>query len=254
MQLFIAKNKKFGDKIAFEVIKKQIIAKPDSLIGFAVGKTTDGLHELISKDVLNYPKHWKKIKIFQIDENLGVNPKSPLSFNNEIKKELKNLFKVVNPKNVCLIDGTKNPKTTIQEGNKFIKQNKGIDLIILGLGPKYDPHIAYNTTGKSSIGSKMRVIKLHSKISKKLHENIGRSLLQQASTSRQTPTHGITLGIRDILDTKKALLIVYGKDKAKPLKLVLKKVNMKKASASALLLHKDLYIVIDRDASKLLKG
>ena len=246
MQLFIAKNKNFGDKIAFEVIKKQIKSKVDSLIGFAVGRTTDGLYKLISKDVLNHPKQWGKIKIFQIDENLGFGPESPLSFNNEMKKELKNLFKVVNPKSIFLIDGTKNPKTTIQEGNKFIKQNKGIDLIILGLGPKYDPHIAYNTTGKSSTGSRMRVIKLHPKTSKKLRENIGRG--------RQTPTHGITLGISDILDTKKALLIAYGKDKAKPLKLVLKKVNMRKASASALLLHKELYIVIDKDASRLLKG
>ena len=242
MQLFIAKNKKFGDKIAFEVIKKQIIAKPDSLIGFAVGKTTDRLYGLISKDVLNHQKIWKKIKIFQIDENLGVSPKSPLSFNHEIKKELKNLLRVVNPKNIFLMDGTKNPKITIKEGNDFIRKNKGMDLIILGLGPEYDPHIAYNTTGKSGLDSKMRVVKLHPETIKKMVRATGRS-----------PKLGITLGIRDILDTKKALLIAYGKDKAKSLKLVLKKVNMKKASASALLLHKDLYVVIDKDASRLLK-
>ena len=242
MQLFIAKNKKFGDKIAFEVIKKQIIAKPDSLIGFAAGKTTDKLHRLISKDVLKYPKIWGKIKVFQIDENLGVSPKSPLSFNCEIKKELKNLLKIVNPKNIFLMDGTKNPKITIREGTDFIRKKKGMDLIILGLGPEYDPHIAYNTTGKSSLDSRMRVVKLHPETIKKMVRATGRSLQL-----------GITLGIRDILDTKKALLIAYGKDKAKSLKLVLKKVNMKKASASALLLHKDLYVVIDKDASRLLK-
>ena len=244
MQLFIAKNKKFGDKIAFEVIKKQIVAKPDSLIGFAVGKTTDGLHELISKDAHSHSKIWKKIKIFQIDENHGVSLKSPLSFNHEIKKELKNLLKIVNSKNIFVMDGTKNPKITIREGNNFIRKNKRIDLIILGLGPEYDPHIAYNTTGESSLDSRMRVVKLHPETIKKMAGK---------DTPWRTPTKGITLGIRDILDTKKALLIAYGKDKAKSLKLVLKKVNIKKASASALLLHKDLYVVIDKDASRLLK-
>src|SRR3989338_1121576 len=142
MKLFIAKNKKLGDKKAFEVIKKQVSNKPDSLIGLAVGKTTDGLYKLISKDARNYPKRWVKIKLFQIDEKLGISPDISLSFNYEIRKELKELFKIVNPKNIFLIDGTKKPSTTIKEAYKFIKKNRGIDLIILGLGPKYDPHIA----------------------------------------------------------------------------------------------------------------
>ncbi|GEM_PF-3518894 len=242
MQLFIAKNKNFGDKIAFEVIKKQITAKPDSLIGFAVGKTTNKLHRLISKDVLNHKKQWEKIKVFQIDENLGVSPKSPLSFNNEIERELKNLLKAANPKNIFLMDGTKNPKTTIKKANDFIKKNKGIDLIILGLGPEYDPHIAYNTSGKSGLNSRLRVVALHKKTIEELSKG----------SINQTPTKGITVGIKDILDVKKVLLIAYGKDKAKSLKLALKKVNMKKASASALLLHNDLTVVIDNEAAMLM--
>ena len=245
MKLFIAKNKKNGDKYAFHVIKKQVLNKPTSLIGFAVGKTTDGLYKLISKDAMKSPKKWSKLKIFQIDETLGLKPSSTISFNYEIRRELKGLIKIVYinnlAKNIFLIDGTKNPKTTIKEGYKFIKKNDGIDLIILGLGPEYDPHIAYNTTGKSSLNSKMRIVRLHQRITKKFIGVFGQT---------SQPTHGITLGIKDILNAKKVLLIAYGKDKAKSVKLALSgKVNMKRASASALMLHKNLHVVIDKDAS-----
>lgn len=231
MKLFIAKSKSLGDKKAFEVVKKQILQKPDSTIGVAVGKTTDNLYKLISNNVRKNPKLWKKLKLFQIDEKLGISPESPLSFNFEVRQELNELLKILDKKNVFLINGLINPKKTIKDAYKFIKKSKGIDLVILGLGPKYDPHIAYNTTGKSNLNSRMRVVELH---------------------PMTCNVKGITLGIKDILETKKALLIAYGKDKAKSLKLALhRKVDMKKASASALQLHKDLYVVVDKEASRL---
>lgn len=236
MKIFIENDKQVADKKAFEIIKKQVLIKPSSLIGLAVGKTTDNLYKLISKDAKKNPRFWKRIKIFQIDENLGISPSSSLSFNSELRKELKELIKVLPQKNIFLINGRKTPEVIIKETYKFIKKNKGIDLIALGLGPKYDPHIAYNTTGKSSINSRMRVVDLHPKTAIKIKS--------------QLQIKGITLGIKDILECKKALLIAYGKDKAKSLKLALSKVDMKKSSASALLLHKDLHVVVDRDAAK----
>ena len=232
MKLFIKKNKTQGDKKAFEIIKKQVLLKPSSLIGLATGKTTDRLHKLISKDVIKNPQRWSKLKIFQIDENLYAPPSSTLSFNNELRKELKSLIKILNPKNIFLIDGTENPKKTINKAYRFLKKNKGIDLIILGIGPEYDPHIAYNTCGKSSLKSKMRVVALHKKISKKVKTK-----------------KGITIGLHDILKAKKVLLIAYGKEKTKSLKLALKeKINVKRCSASALQLHKNVAVVIDRSA------
>ncbi|MBI3590839.1 MAG: 6-phosphogluconolactonase [Candidatus Melainabacteria bacterium] len=243
MEIFTGKNKELSDKKAFEIIKTQVLKKPDSLIGIAVGKTTDGLYKLISKDAVKSTKKWRKIKLFQIDENLGAHPSSPVSFNFEIRKELKQLLNILNSKNIFLMDGTEKPKKTIKEAYKFIKSNGGIDLIILGIGPEYDPHVAYNTTGKSALNSRMRVVDLHPKVIEKL--------VRAYHGKPQRKIKGITLGIKDILETKKALLIAYGKEKAKSFKLILKKkVNMKKGSVTALLLHKNLEIVVDKDVVK----
>jgi len=168
MKLFIEKSKNIADKKAFEIIKKQVLTKPWTLLGLAVGKTTDNLYKLISQDAKKNPEFWKRIKIFQMDENLEINPDSSLSFNCELRKELKELIKLLPQKNIFLINGRKNPNVTIKEAYKFIKKNKGIDLIVLGLGPKYDPHIAYNTTGKSTLNSRMRIVDLHPKTIKKI--------------------------------------------------------------------------------------
>lgn len=248
MQLFIAKNKKIGDEFAFNLIKKQIIKKPNSLIGLAVGKTTDSLYKLISLDSKKKPKKWSKLKLFQIDEKIGVSCDSKSSFNFEIRKELSSLFKILPKKNYYLIDGVKNPKETIKEAYLFIRKNKGIDLIILGIGPEYDPHVAYNTSGKSKVSSRMRVVELHPKISMKIRKRMGE---EGKGGKGEKGKRGITLGIKDILECKKALLIAYGKDKAESIKLAFGgKVNLKRASASALLLHKDLTVLVDKDAIK----
>ena len=243
MKVFIVKNKGAGDKKAFEIIKSQIIKKPDSLFGLAVGKTTDGLYKLISKDAVKNPNLWEKVKLFQIDEYFGIGPDSTLSFNKEIKRELSSLLKTLKKKNIFLIDGRKNPSQTIKEAYDFIKRNNGFDLIILGIGPKYDPHIAYNTTGKSALNSRMRVIDLHPRVASVI-----------ARHGKLTMTYkGITIGIQDILKSKKVLLIAYGKEKTKSIKLAFKgKVDTKRASASALQLHKDLNIVIDKAAGRFL--
>lgn len=241
-RITVVKNRSAGDRIAFKILKAYIKAKPSCLIGLAVGKTTDSLYKLISKDAKKNANAWKKIKLFQIDEKIGISPNSSLSFNFEIRRELKDLLKITKKENVFLINGLKNPKETIKKAYLFIKKNKGIDLIILGLGPNYDPHIAYNTTGKSSINSRMRVVELH-------HKNPYRR--DGESGNRRKICKGITLGIKDILECKKALLITYGKDKARSFSLAFNRnVNMKRASASALQLHKNLTVVIDKTVVK----
>ena len=68
------------------------------------------MYKLISKDVKRNPKRWSRLKLCQIDENLGCGPESDLSFNAEIRKELKGLLSVVNPKNIFLMNGNENPK------------------------------------------------------------------------------------------------------------------------------------------------
>ena len=249
MKFFIEKKIVHVHKKAYKIIKAQIAKKPDSLIGLAVGKTMDALYTLVSKDAKNNSIFWRKVKLFQIDENLGISPNSTFSFNHEVRKELKELIKIINPKNLFLINGQENLKFIIKQAYGFIKKNKGFDLIILGLGPEYDPHIAYNTTGKSFLNSKMRVVDLHPKliesIKKKMHKG----------TPGRVSKKGITLGIKDILEAKKILLIAYGKEKAKSIKLAFSgKVNLKKASASALQLHKDLIVVVDKHAGLSLQG
>lgn len=234
MKLFITKNKNAGNKEAFKLVKDQIKTKRSSLLALAAGETTDGLYKLISKDAKRNPEKWRKIKLFQIDEKLDISPEDPLSFNFELRKELKDLLKIIEPKNIFLINGDQSPKKTIKEAHKFIKKNKGLDLIILGIGPIHDPHIAYNTSGTSTLKSKFRVVKLHPQVAKKAKVR-----------------YGLTIGIKEILESKKVLLIAYGKSKTMPIWLALKnKIDVKNVPASALQLHKNLYVVIDTEASK----
>lgn len=247
MKLFIVKDKQAGDRKAFEAIKKQVQEKPDSLIGLAAGKTIDGLYKLLSKEAKRNKKLWSRLKVFQIDENFGVHPNSKLSFNYEIRKKLYELLKILHTKNIFLINGAEKPEKTIAKGYNFIKKNNGFDLILLGIGPEYDTHIAYNTTGLSPLSSKMRKVNLHPKLVEKI------STANKNISKNKIPKKGITLGVNDILNSRKTLLIAYGEEKAKSIKLAFKgKVDTKRASASALQLHKNLTVITDKEAGKYL--
>ena len=248
-KLSTVKSKKTGNNIAFKYIKAQIKKKPASLLALAAGRTTDGLHKLISNSAKKNPHFWRQVKVLQIDEIVGAKPTSSLSFNFELNCELKDLFKIIKTKNVCLINGNQNFKKTISNLKKFISKNKGIDLITLGIGPHYDPHIAYNTKGKAFLNSSVHVVKLHPKTAR----NIKKRIKEKKGGIKKSFKKGVTLGIKDILGAKKAILLAYGEEKSRSLDLAFNKnIDVKNVPGSALQLHKNLYIVTDKLAGKCL--
>jgi len=228
MKLIKTKNYQQLSKKAAQLIINQIQNKPTSTIGFATGKTPLGLYKRLVKANKKKQIDFSKIKTFNLDEFYPIKKTNKKSFYYQMHK---NLFNKINIKksNINLLNPeTKNWKKECQAYENKIKKNP-IDLQILGIG--INGHIAFNELGSLKT-SKTRLVNLKHKSYK---------------------PKALTIGISTILKSKKLLLLASGKNKAKAIKCMLKGKINKECPASYLRQHKNLIIIIDRKAGRLLK-
>ena len=134
------------------------------------------------------------------------------------------------------------PAKEIARIDRVLCEKKGIDLLILGLGP--NGHIGFNEPG-SLATSPTRIIELSNE-----------SLLSNArywGEETDVPKKGITLGMKQLLKAKKVILLVQGTAKADILEATVKAPISEKIPATYLRELEQFLILADRDAASLLK-
>ena len=68
----------------------------------------------------------------------------------------------------------------------------------------------------------------------------------------EVPTHALTMGIKNIMNAKKVVLVATGANKQEAVKKLLSNEITTSFPASALHMHKDVVVIIDEEAGKLL--
>jgi glucosamine-6-phosphate deaminase len=119
-----------------------------------------------------------------------------------------------------------------------IERAGGIDLQILGIG--MNGHIGFNEPG-TPFGSRAHVADIS-----------GRSLSDKAEFYRKTglaPRRAVTLGIRNIMEARKVLLIAKGAAKRDVVKRAVLGPVSTEVPASVLQLHPDTVVVLDEAAA-----
>lgn len=230
MRIKVFSNRRDAADFLAHSFLSEVERNPKLRIGFATGKT----YKEVYKKIVHLTKRKKidlsKIKIYQIDEYAGTKNKY-FTFN-YLKKYL------IKPLNL-----DKNQIHKIKDSYNFYKKHNrdkidNLDFVFLGIGK--DSHIAFNEPG-SYKESKIRIIKL-SNITRK--DNF-RSL-------NDSPRLAITIGIKEILDSKKISLAAFGKNKSKPILDSFSGKILKRYPASFLQKHKDFTLILDKKAFSLL--
>jgi glucosamine-6-phosphate deaminase len=232
MKLIKVKNYEELSKKAAEIVIKEINKKPDIVLGFATGKTPIGLYKNLVKAYDKKKVDFSFIKSFNLDEYYPINKKDKQSYFYYLHK---NLFDKLNIKreNINLLNGeAKNPGIECWDYENKIKENP-IDLQILGVG--INGHIGFNEPG-SKIDSITRVVELTSE-TKKINK---------------TNKKAMTIGISTLLRAKKIILLASGKNKAKAVYYLINGKEDKEWPVSYLRKHKNLIVIIDKPAGKLL--
>lgn len=241
MQLIIVENYEEASVEASKVMLEQVRSNPKSHLGLATGSTPIRLYELMIEDHKTNGTTYKDIKTFNLDEYYGLESSHPQSYHYFMNTHL---FKAVDidPKNIQLPKGFGDVQTNCDEYNTLLATD-GVDLQLLGIGS--NGHIGFNEPG-TSFDSVTHCIELE----ESTREDNAKLFFD--GKLDEVPTHAVTMGIKNILDAKKVLLIACGENKAKPIQTLIEGKMTTDCPASALQQHDNVIVIVDKAAASLL--
>ena len=129
----------------------------------------------------------------------------------------------------------RDPETECARVRHWLEQNGPIDLCVLGLG--VNGHLAFNEPAP--------FLRPHAHVA-----TLSCALLRHAmlDETHGRPGFGLTLGIADLLQARRVLLLVSGPSKREPVKKLLSGEITPRFPASFLWLHPDVTMLGDREA------
>ena len=226
---------------AAQVFAAQIIRDPFSVLGMATGSTPlptyQALVELYKAGIIDF----STIRTFNLDEYVGISRDHEQSYYSFM---FENLFSQVNidPDNVQVpYPASDDLENDCRAYDDAIEEVGGIDLQILGIG--HNGHIAFNEPGDVFTYSTHIV---------ELTESTIEANKRFFESADEVPRKAMTMGIGSIMKAREIILIATGKDKAQAVaNMVLGEIDPK-CPASALLLHPQVTVFLDKEAASLL--
>lgn len=238
MNFIKARDYKELSKKAAGIISAQLILNPDSVLGLATGSSPIGLYkELIEKNTVG-EVDFSHAKTVNLDEYVGLAPTHDQSYYFFMHDMLFNHVNV-REENINLPNGNADDLAAeCQRYDELIKSYGGIDLQLLGMGN--NGHIAFNEPDdKFSKGT--TIVKL-------TEDTINANARFFGGDVSKVPNTAISMGIKSIMQAKKILIIISGKNKAQTLYDAFFGDITPKVPASILQLHPDVTVVADEEA------
>lgn len=222
---------------AGEEIIKRIKKNPNLNISLPTGGTPIEMYKYIVKNKKKCS--FSNIKLFLLDEYLGLSKDHPQSFYYFLNKHL---LKKLDIRNIVSFNGlTRNPKVECIFYQEELKTTKGLDLVVLGIGQ--NGHIAFNEPS-SSPKSRTRVIALNQstiKANSRFFKDI-----------EHVPKKALTMGMADILEAKEIFLLARGSHKAKAVAKALYGPITNKLPASYLQKHPNTTFFLESNSASLI--
>jgi len=242
MEIIVSETYEEMSRAAAKEIASVLNAKPDAVLGMATGSTPLGVYSELVRMHREDGLDFSQVTTFNLDEYVGLPVTHEQSYHYFMHE---NFFKHVNipPQNIYIPSGTTdNYEAFCQWFEHRIKEVGGIDVQILGIGS--DGHIAFNEP-TSSLGSRTRIKTL----AKQTIDDNARFF----DDPGDVPIYAITMGVGTIMEARKIILLANGKNKAGAIAAAVEGPVTSMITASALQMHPEVLIFLDKDASGELK-
>jgi len=240
----IFKTPKEGSQYVAKIIADLIVEKnadgKKAVIGLATGSTPKSLYAELVRMHREEGLSFKNVITFNLDQYYPMEADALNSYHYFMRKYLFEQTDI-DPKNYFLPNGTI-PKEKIKEHaaeyEKKIAEAGGIDLQILGIGN--NGHIGFNEPG-SPVYSKTRLITLDNST------RIANS--HEFGNISEVPRMAITMGISTIMQSRRIILMAWGKTKAPVIKKAVEGKPTEEIPASLLQHHDNCTFVLDEFAA-----
>jgi galactosamine-6-phosphate isomerase len=221
---------------AADFIVAELRQRPDLLLCASAGGTPTGPYEQLAARYTRRPQLFKKMRVVQIDEWVGPHPTHPATCRYDLQTKLLAPLRIDPSRFRGYKSDASDPHHEATAMLQWLAKNGPIDICILGLG--LNGHIAMNEPGDELVP--------HAHVSKLTAQSQKHSML---ATLKRKPRYGLTLGVADILSSRKVLLLVSGPTKTRILKRTLEQRIATHLPALFLHLHPDVTVLCDRAAA-----
>lgn len=226
---------------AAKIVAGQIYLKPNSVLGFATGSTPLMMYENLVAVHETIGLDFSEVISFNLDEYIGMAKDNPQSYHYFMHT---NFFDHINIKkaNVYIPNGmADNVEEECRHYDSLIDAKGGIDLQVLGIGQ--NAHIGFNEPDIKFEATTHRV---------KLDDETIQANARFFDNEEEVPRYAISMGIKNIMLAKKIVLLANGRNKAEAVYKAICGNVSPAAPASILQLHRDVVVIVDKDAGALL--
>ena len=241
MKIIITKNYDEMSAEAYKIMKEVVTSNPEAILGLATGSTPIGLYKNMIEDCKNGAVSYAKIKTVNLDEYAGLDYSSDQSYVYFMRN---NLFDHIDIdlKNTNIENGKADDADAECARYNALLETMQQDIQILGIGS--NGHIAFNEPG-TPFGSVTHVVALA--------ESTIKDNSRMFASIDEVPTKAFTMGLKNIMNAKKIVILANGANKAKAVYGLVKGEVTETVPASVLQLHPDCTLICDEAAAELIK-
>lgn len=240
MKVIVTKNYEEMSKEAAKILLAVVKEKPDAVLGLATGSTPIGTYREMIADHEKNGTSYRRIRTVNLDEYAGLDENSDQSYVYFMRKNLFDHLDI-DVANTNIENGKAEDREKECERYNALLHEMQQDVQILGIGS--NGHIAFNEPG-TPFGSETHIVDLT--------ESTIKDNSRLFARIEDVPRQAFTMGLKNIMNAKKIVILANGKNKAKAVYGLVKGPVTEDLPASVLQLHPDCTVVIDEEAASLL--
>ncbi len=241
MKILIVEDYDAMSRAASEIVKEVVTEKKDAVLGLATGSTPIGMYDLLVKDHEQNGTSYANVSSVNLDEYVGLEPSNEQSYAYFMNSHFFDRIDI-NKENTFLPNGVASDSKAECKRYNALLEKYVPDVQILGIGS--NGHIGFNEPG-TSFDAVTHVVNLTEST---INDNS--RLFEDKS---QVPVQAYSMGIANILRSKKIVIMASGANKADAVAAMIDGDVNESCPASALKNHPDVIAIIDRAAAKRLK-
>ncbi|GEN07281.1 glucosamine-6-phosphate deaminase [Myxococcus fulvus] len=225
-------------------IAEAVTAHPSLVLGLPTGRTPLNVYRELVALQARRRLDWSMARTFNLEEWVGLSPEDGGSFHAYMERHL---FRHVNlsKERIHFLDGA--VSDCAEECERYeaeLMAEGGLGLVLVGVGA--DGHLAFNAPSDH-----LRARCHRAKLSRGARE--ANAMFFGDDPSR-VPLEVLTLGMGAIIQSRRAMLLAFGAQKAEAVKALVEGPLTPSCPASFLQLHRDVEVWLDAPAASALAG
>jgi galactosamine-6-phosphate isomerase len=221
---------------AADFIVEQIRSKPDLLMCVATGSSPKRAYELLAEKRRDDPQLFDRLRVLKLDEWGGLPPDHPGTCETYVRRLLIEPLGVSSERYLTFRGDAADPEAECERVREMLLRHGPIDLCVLGLG--LNGHLGMNEPADE--------LTLGPHVAPLSAETAQHSMIRNANPPVR---FGLTLGMGDLLRSRRILLLVNGGAKREACRRLMSGRVTTQFPASFLWLHGGVTCLCDREAA-----